>query len=90
MATGVPALVSSRAGGAEFVRDGENGYVLTDPDDAVAIADRIMELAGDAEALARLRAGARKTAEEYSWSAHLAQITALYEQVVSLKQAAGG
>lgn len=88
MASGVPALVSGKVGGAELVRDGENGYVLPDPEDAVAIADRLQELAGDPEGLARLGAAARETAEAHSWSAHLAQIAALYEQVASLKQAA--
>jgi glycosyltransferase involved in cell wall biosynthesis len=65
MATGVP-LVTTRAGQApDLVVDGENG-LLVDVDDAEALAAAIARVRNDAAAVERMRAAARRTAEENS------------------------
>lgn len=87
MATGVPVLVSSKAGAAEVVREGENGFVLQDPDDAQTIADRIMRLAGDEAERQRMGQAARTTAEGLSWDQHFTKMLALYEEVAASKKA---
>jgi len=43
LASGVPVLTSAQAGGAEVVRSGENGWVVTEPD-AVLIAEGLAAL----------------------------------------------
>jgi UDP-glucose:(heptosyl)LPS alpha-1,3-glucosyltransferase len=43
LASGVPVLTSARAGGAEVVRSGENGWVVTEPD-AMLIAEGLAAL----------------------------------------------
>jgi UDP-glucose:(heptosyl)LPS alpha-1,3-glucosyltransferase len=88
MATGVPVLVSSKAGAAEVVREGENGWVLPDPDDASAIADRVVQLAQDEAKRTAMGAKARATAETLSWDHHFAKMLALYEEVAAGKKAA--
>ncbi|MGE0711942.1 MAG: glycosyltransferase family 4 protein [Planctomycetota bacterium] len=85
MATGVPTLVSKKAGAAECVREGETGWVLQDPDDAHAIAERIFQLAGDPELERRMGEAARDAACTYSWDVHFERMLALYEEVRALK-----
>lgn len=88
MATGVPVLVSSKAGAVEVVSEGKNGFVLADPDDAPAIADCVMRLAQDEPLRQKLGEAARVTAETYSWDHHFSKMLALYEEVAAEKRAA--
>lgn len=87
-ASGVPALVSSKAGASEVLVEGETGWVLPDPEDATAIADRIMELASDPARHEAMRTASRQNAERYSWDQHFARMLELYEEVAALKQRA--
>jgi UDP-glucose:(heptosyl)LPS alpha-1,3-glucosyltransferase len=86
MASGVPTLVSDKAGAAEVIVEGETGWRLGDPDDANAIADRIIELAADEDLGRRMGEAAREAAEGYSWDLHFERMLALYEQVSALKR----
>ncbi len=86
MATGVPALVSKKAGAVELIADGENGYVLEDPDDAETIVKRVLELARDEPLRQRLGAAARATAEKYTWDHHFSRMLALYDEVAAAKK----
>lgn len=86
MATGLPAIVSDRAGAAEVVTEGKSGWVLPDPDDAVGIAQRILELASSQERLETMSAAARADAETYSWDRHFTAMLRLYEEVLALKR----
>ena len=86
MATGVPALVSVRAGAAEVIEDGKTGFLLQDPDDADAIATRIMTLAGDEPLRQRMGDAAREAAEALSWDRHFEKMFALYEEVLAEKR----
>jgi UDP-glucose:(heptosyl)LPS alpha-1,3-glucosyltransferase len=75
LASGVPVLSSARAGGAEIVRPGENGWIAAEP------------AAGPiAEGLAALRdaprggwaAGTRASVERFTYEAQARAFTALY------------
>jgi UDP-glucose:(heptosyl)LPS alpha-1,3-glucosyltransferase len=88
MASGLPALVSSKAGAAEVITEGQDGFVLKDPDDAQAIAECILRLAGDEPLRQKIGAAARGTAERYSWDAHFKRMLALYEEVAARKKKA--
>jgi UDP-glucose:(heptosyl)LPS alpha-1,3-glucosyltransferase len=71
LASGLPVVTSTRAGGAELVHDGTNGAVR-DPDDVAGIADALRELrsgrSGDVVALCR------RSAEPFT---HARQVSAL-------------
>ncbi|HKY84389.1 MAG TPA: glycosyltransferase family 4 protein [Anaerolineales bacterium] len=60
MGHGLPAIAGSAGGAAEFLRDGENGF-LVDPRDPVALAERLLSLHKDRSRLARLGLAARRT-----------------------------
>jgi glycosyltransferase involved in cell wall biosynthesis len=64
LAMGVP-VVASRVGGLpELIEDGRNGY-LCEPADVGEFARRVLELAGDRPAAARMRLEARAFAREF-------------------------
>jgi UDP-glucose:(heptosyl)LPS alpha-1,3-glucosyltransferase len=79
MAAGVPVF-ATRAGGIEdYLKDGINGYAIER--DAVDIATKIKSVLNDDAHLARLRDGARKTAEDYSWDSVSSRYTQLLMEV---------
>lgn len=47
MACGLPVIASSQAGASELIRDGENGFILRDPQDHLQIAHFIRQIYGD-------------------------------------------
>jgi glycosyltransferase involved in cell wall biosynthesis len=60
MGCGLPAIAGAEGGAAEFVRDGENGF-LVPPDDPAALAERLATLQADRPRLARMSLEAAST-----------------------------
>jgi UDP-glucose:(heptosyl)LPS alpha-1,3-glucosyltransferase len=85
MASGLPAVVSRRAGSAEVVTPGRNGDVVGDPEDGAALAAAIEPFL---EPDLREKAGrlAREEAERHGWEAQLAAVLAVYREVVEEKR----
>lgn len=79
LACGTPAVVSGSCGAAEWIRDGENGFVVPRQEPALWAAKLRMLLAGDAPA--GMREMARRTALAYPWDAHVESLLALYRDV---------
>jgi UDP-glucose:(heptosyl)LPS alpha-1,3-glucosyltransferase len=80
MAAGLPVLISGRVGARDVVREGENGFVVENPEDADAVAGRIgIMLNGDLRA--EMGRQALKTARENSWETAVAHVLAAYEEV---------
>ena len=44
MAASLPVVLSGNVGAKDLVRDGENGFIVGDPADAAAVADRLAQL----------------------------------------------
>jgi glycosyltransferase involved in cell wall biosynthesis len=82
LATGVPAVASDIGGVREWLRDGENGY-LVPPKDGAAIAARAAPLLEDA---AQNRAfglrGQSLIRERFSTDWHVGRLLALYQGIV--------
>jgi UDP-glucose:(heptosyl)LPS alpha-1,3-glucosyltransferase len=80
MAAGLPVLIGGRVGARDIVRQGENGFVVEDPEDSDAVAERIaMMLRRDVRE--RMGQEAEKTAREHSWDAVVAQVLAVYDEL---------
>jgi len=77
-AAGLPVVARAGTGIADFIRDGETGF-LCDSDAAIAAA--LAELEADPGRLAAL-AGAEDRLERYDWAALLAEHLALYRRCV--------
>jgi UDP-glucose:(heptosyl)LPS alpha-1,3-glucosyltransferase len=81
VACGAPVVASASSGGAEWIRDGENGFVVTRQEPAcLARALRALLLRDD---VSRLREMARRTALAYPWDAHVDALLALYREAAS-------
>ena len=80
MAASMPVIISGRVGAKDIVREGENGYVIENPDDSDAIADRIARLLNEGTRHTFGEA-ARRTAEACTWDAAAAKIEAIYEDI---------
>ena len=80
MAAGLPVLISGRVGARDLVREEENGFVVEDPENSDAVADRIGRMLSR-NVRERMSREAGKTARDNSWDATVAQVLAVYEEV---------
>jgi len=89
MASGLPVVVSRRAGGAEVVTPGRTGAVVDAPEDAGALAAAIRPFLDPS---VRAEAGrlARGEAEKHGWEAQLARVLATYREVIEEKRREAG
>lgn len=85
MAMALPCAVSSKAGFYELIREGENGFVIHDPDDPEELSAILGRLISDTELRAKLGSAARKTAEGYSLEHNIRDWLAIYEEVRAQK-----
>ena len=80
-ACGLPVITTRYAGVSELMADGVEGYVLADPADDAALADRLRAL-GSSGLRARMGEAARRLALEYPLSRNCDEIVAIYRDVV--------
>lgn len=80
-ACGTPSLGGDSGGVPDAVRDGETGF-LAPPEDARALADRILQLMGDGDLLKRLGANAKAHAEASEWPKAAARYWAVCDGVI--------
>lgn len=83
MAAGRPVIASALGAGPEIVTDGVWGYTV-DPNDPLALADRLDLIVGDPEHARRLgSAGRRRAASAFSLQRQVDQTLARYSAVLS-------
>jgi UDP-glucose:(heptosyl)LPS alpha-1,3-glucosyltransferase len=82
MASGLPTIVSRRAGVSELVTHGHDCLVLEDPRDIETLALHLGRLLGDESLRMRLAIGARTTAEQYSWDRIAQRTFQVYEETL--------
>jgi glycosyltransferase involved in cell wall biosynthesis len=80
MASGLPVITASTAGGAELVTL-ECGVVLPDSDDTQALAQALNMLSSDQESRNRMGKVARATAEQHSWANMAQRYVNLFEEL---------
>ena len=78
-ANALPILATPVNGVRELIRDGENGYLITQRPEL--IAQRLRELAADPGLRARLGGAARESALHYSWGEMVSKHAALYRSL---------
>lgn len=82
MACGLPGIISAADGASEFIRDGDNGLLLTRPGDPVLLGDLLQRALRYAPAeRAAMGRAARATVLPLTWSAHVAAWEALCQQL---------
>jgi len=78
MAAGLPVIVSPNVGAKDIVKEGVNGFILTEYQDVNAAANRIISLL-DVERRRTMGATAQIDAGEYSWKQLERKISEIYE-----------
>jgi len=80
MAAGLPVVTSTKCGGAELIREGQNGYVCDalDRGGLAAALERLL----DPEHARRLGDEARRSVEPYTLAAMRAKLTRFYEELL--------
>ena len=72
MACGLAVIASSRAGASEIILDGQNGFVLRDPEDPRELATLLRRIYSDAALRIKIANAATRTAMEHTWDRNAA------------------
>lgn len=83
MAAGTPVVAAAGGGVPEVVRDGLNG-LLFQPGDATDCADAVRRMLGDGVSRELVRVAAYRDAQDWTWEAAVADLRALYAQVMEV------
>jgi UDP-glucose:(heptosyl)LPS alpha-1,3-glucosyltransferase len=84
MASGLPVLVSGRAGICEILTRGVDSLILDDPTDHVTLREILSHLREDDLARTRLALEARATAERHSWDRVVVATLQVYHEVLAV------
>lgn len=84
MAQGLPVITTPNAGAHEFVREGENGF-LVPPADAAALADVLARCASEGNSRPDRRRAAWETARNWTWGHYRRTLRAKLEKALEIK-----
>ena len=79
-ASGIPPITSRTAGAAELLTDGADGYVLDDPCDVAALAERMRGLVVEPELRRRMGEAGRNLALEHSLDRNCDEVVDVYRE----------
>lgn len=80
MAAGVPVVATYVGGIRDFLRDKENGLVVS-IDDPADCAEKLERLLDDAPLRKKISSGGRKTAERYEWDGIAGKFASLFSEL---------
>ncbi len=88
LASGLPVVTTKQSGAAEIIKDGVQGFVVREPGDVGAIAEKIRFFINNRDQLELMSKNARQLAEEFTFEKHIAKTEALYKKIalISHKQ----
>ncbi len=82
MACGLPGLISTRDGAIDHIEDGVTGLLLPDPENVVAVAERLrVALALPEDARAGMGRAASAAMQKLTWEKHVGEWEALLRKV---------
>ncbi len=82
MASGLPVVVSARAGVSEILRHGSDSLLLADPTDPEELAHSLRRLTSEETLRRHLGSEARSTAELHSWDRVVSETVGVYERTM--------
>jgi glycosyltransferase involved in cell wall biosynthesis len=88
MACGLPVITSSQAGVSEWIRQGENGFVVKDPNDCEEIAHLLADLCRDPAQRQRVGDRASELPPEWDWDYNATTVWKLLQDADRRKSAA--
>ena len=81
MASGLPVITSRRAGAAEFITEGLNGFLLDTPGDPAELAGKLRLVTALKAKGIEMGTYARESVLSYTWKTVAGKTLALYEQI---------
>jgi UDP-glucose:(heptosyl)LPS alpha-1,3-glucosyltransferase len=84
LASGLPVITTTSAGGSEIIEEGANGYVLSEPQDTEKMARCILELL-DPLKRKRMSENAVESVKDFTVERNTREVAALYEEVLREK-----
>jgi UDP-glucose:(heptosyl)LPS alpha-1,3-glucosyltransferase len=90
MACGLPVITSAQAGVSEWIRQGENGFVVGDPYDREELSRLLADLYRDPAKRQRVGDSASKFPPEWNWDHNATAVWKLLQGAVHRKSAASG
>jgi UDP-glucose:(heptosyl)LPS alpha-1,3-glucosyltransferase len=85
MASGIPVIVSRKAGASELIQDGIGGFILKHPTDYEELSTKIRILATNRTLSKSMGSQARAIAEKYSWDIVADSTSQLYSEIIREK-----
>ena len=82
MAKGLPVVISGTVGARDVVREGVNGFVIDNPQDADKVAGVLFQALRE-ELRPALGKAALATAREHTWEKTAARVGAIYDMILS-------
>ena len=89
MACGLPVITSGLAGVSALIRNNVDGFVLRDPDDALALAQLLQKLHDDQALRSRVGQAAVQAAQDWTWDRHAAEVWKLLNAAAATKNSSG-
>ena len=83
LASGLPVITTRNSGASEIIKDGEQGFVVREPEDVASLAEKIKILLDDKDKLHSMSKSARHLAEEFTFEKHIGKIKKLYESIMA-------
>ena len=88
MASGLPVITTTATAGPDIITEGREGWIF-DPGDLDALIEKMRLCLKDVNAVRLMRAAARTTAEQHSWSRYTSRLISNFETVSSQRKAKG-
>src|SRR5690242_16848119 len=85
MACGLPVITSINNGGSQIITEGVDGFIVTDPDDSIALANLLRRLARQPDLRNRVGENAAHTAKQYTWDRNAVAVWDLIQEVQARK-----
>ncbi len=84
LASGLPVITTVQNGASELMTDGRHGYILTSPDARGELVAALRHMTGDIKRR-EMASLATRLGQEQTFEAHVARLTAIFEEVASAK-----
>lgn len=85
MAASLPVMISGNVGAKDLVKEGVNGFIVEDVNNAEQIADKIEKMSDDSVRV-RMAEEAFKTARAHTWEDAAGKIEEMYEEILRDKR----
>jgi UDP-glucose:(heptosyl)LPS alpha-1,3-glucosyltransferase len=84
---GLPVITSGNNGAAELIDEGATGYVVADPFDRAAWADRMARLIDDPALRSRMSAEARRQSLQMTMDVRIKELSAVLNRLAVARRA---